>query len=74
MRPVPRQMAVGGMQRMPPQGMPSYNLTSQAAMGGGMNPGGIQMQRGVPSQAHQQQQVYFIESYLFCYGSVSSYL
>lgn len=26
-------------------------------MGGGMNPGGIPMQRGVTAQAHQQQQV-----------------
>ncbi|KAG2711457.1 hypothetical protein I3843_04G071600 [Carya illinoinensis] len=55
MRSVPRQMAVGGMQRMQPQGMPAYNITSQAGMGGGMNPSGIPMQRGVPAQAHQQQ-------------------
>ncbi|XP_061346833.1 cyclin-dependent kinase E-1-like [Gastrolobium bilobum] len=51
---VPRPMNVVGMQRMPPQAMPTYNLTSQAAMGGGMNPGTIPKQRGVP-QANQQQ-------------------
>ncbi|XP_062148377.1 cyclin-dependent kinase E-1 [Alnus glutinosa] len=56
MRSVPRQMAVGGMQRMQPQGMPAYNLTSQAGMSAGMNPGGIPMQRGVSAQTHQQQQ------------------
>lgn len=48
---VPQQM-IGGMKRMRPQGLPAYNLTSQARMGGGMNPGGI-MQRGIPAQAHQ---------------------
>jgi cyclin-dependent kinase 8/11 len=65
MRSVPRQMAVGGMQRMQPQGMPAYNLTSQAGMSAGMNPGGIPMQRGVSAQTHQQQQqqqVYCVES------------
>lgn len=53
-RSVPRAMGVG-MPRMPHQGMAAYNLASQAGMG--MNPGGIPMQRGVSSQAHQQQQV-----------------
>jgi hypothetical protein len=67
MRSVPRQMPVGGMQRMQPQGMPAYNnLTSQAGMGVGMNPGGIPMQRGVSAQTHQQQQVYCVESLSFC--------
>lgn len=56
-RSVPRPMPMVGMPRMQPQGMAAYNLTSQGAMGGGMNPGGIPMQRGVASQAHQQQQV-----------------
>lgn len=54
-RSVPRQMPVVGMQRMHAQGIAAYNLTSQAAMGGGMNPGSIPMQRGVAAQAHQQQ-------------------
>ncbi|PON79900.1 GPCR kinase [Trema orientale] len=54
-RSVPRPML--GMQRMQPQGMTGYNLASQAGMGGGMNPGGIPMQRGVNPQAHQQQQL-----------------
>ncbi|KAG5050106.1 hypothetical protein JHK85_011209 [Glycine max] len=52
-RSVPRPMNVGGMQRIPHQAMQGYNLSSQAGMGAGMNPGGIPMQRGVP-----QQQVY----------------
>lgn len=52
-RSVPRPLL--GMPRMQPQGMAPYNLASQAGMGGGMNPGGIPMQRGV--SAHQQQQV-----------------
>jgi len=55
-RSVPRPVNVVGMQRMPPQAMAAYNLSSQAAMGDGMNPGGISKQRGVP-QAHQPQQV-----------------
>ncbi|KAJ1391518.1 cyclin-dependent kinase E-1-like [Sesbania bispinosa] len=55
-RSVPRPMNVAGMQRMHHQAMQAYNLTSQAGMGGGMNPGGIPMQRGVP-QANQQQQL-----------------
>lgn len=54
-RSVPRPMPVVGMQRIQAQGMSAYNLTSQAAMGGGMNPGSIPMQRGVAAQAHQQQ-------------------
>ncbi|KAH7520556.1 cyclin-dependent kinase E-1 isoform X2 [Ziziphus jujuba] len=52
-RSVPRPLL--GMPRMQPQGMAPYNLASQAGMGGGMNPGGIPMQRGV--SAHQQQQL-----------------
>lgn len=56
-RSVPRPML--GMQRMQAQGMSGYNLASQAGMGGGMNPGGIPMQRGVNPQAHQQQQQVF---------------
>ncbi|KAG4998871.1 hypothetical protein AAZX31_08G002900 [Glycine max] len=55
-RSVPRPVNVVGMQRMPPQAMAAYNLSSQAAMGDGMNPGGISKQRGVP-QAHQPQQL-----------------
>ncbi|KAL6992983.1 Cyclin-dependent kinase E-1 [Sarracenia purpurea var. burkii] len=56
-RSVPRPMPGVGMQRMQPQGMAAYNLTSQAGLGGGMNPGNIPMQRGVGAQAHQQQQM-----------------
>lgn len=56
-RSVPRAMGVG-MPRMPHQSMAAYNLASQAGMG--MNPGGIPMQRGVSSQAHQQQQVGYL--------------
>lgn len=56
-RSVARPMNVVGMQRMHHQAMQAYNLTSQAGMGAGMNPGGMPMQRGVP-QAHQQQQVH----------------
>ncbi|GAU19551.1 hypothetical protein TSUD_303640 [Trifolium subterraneum] len=52
-RSVPRPMNVG-MQRM--HQLQAYNLTSQAGMGSGINPAGIPMQRGVPQQAHQQQQ------------------
>ncbi|KAF5191171.1 cyclin-dependent kinase E-1-like, partial [Thalictrum thalictroides] len=56
-RPLPRNMPpMVGMQRMPGPGMTAYNLASQAAMGGGMNPGGIPMQRGPGGQPHQQQQ------------------
>lgn len=55
-RSVPRPVNVVGMQRMHHPGMQAYNLTSQAGMGSGMNPGGIPMQRGVP-QGNQQQQV-----------------
>ncbi|PNY06400.1 cyclin-dependent kinase [Trifolium pratense] len=53
-RSVPRPMNVG-MQRM--HQLQAYNLTSQAGMGSGINPAGIPMQRGVPQQAHQQQQL-----------------
>lgn len=58
-RSVPRPMHMVGIQRMQPQGHAAYNLASQAGMGGGMNPGGIPMQRNVAAQAHQQQQVMF---------------
>lgn len=51
---MPRPMPMVGMQRMQPPGIPTYNLASQAGMG---NPGGIPMQRGVPPQPQQQQQV-----------------
>lgn len=50
------------MQRMQPQAMQAFNnLASQPGMGSGMNPGGIPMQRGLPNQGHQQQQVYCVE-------------
>ncbi|KAL5982604.1 protein kinase superfamily [Asimina triloba] len=52
-RPVSRPMALVGMQRVPGPGMPAFNLASQAGMGG-MNPGGIPIQRGSAAQAHQQ--------------------
>ncbi|XP_057538998.1 cyclin-dependent kinase E-1 isoform X6 [Amaranthus tricolor] len=55
-RNVPRQMPLVGMQRVQPQGIAPYNISSQAGMGGGMNPGGMPMQRGVASQVHPQQQ------------------
>uniref|UniRef100_A0A803L4W3 Protein kinase domain-containing protein n=1 Tax=Chenopodium quinoa TaxID=63459 RepID=A0A803L4W3_CHEQI len=55
-RNVPRQMNMVGMQRVPPQGIAPYNISSQAGMGGAMNPGGIPMQRGVANQGHPQQQ------------------
>ena len=63
-RSVQRPIHVTGMQRMPHQAMQAYNLTSQAGMGGGMNPGGIPMQRGVP-QPHQQQQVWCLLGFFF---------
>ncbi|KAK6923501.1 hypothetical protein RJ641_011805 [Dillenia turbinata] len=53
-RSVPRPMPVVGMQRMQPQSMAAYNLSAQAGLGSGINPGGIQMPRGVAA-AHQQQ-------------------
>ena len=53
-RSVPRPINVG-MQRV--HQLQAYNLTSQAGMSSGINPAGIPMQRGVPQQAHQQQQV-----------------
>lgn len=56
-RNVPRQMPLVGIQRVQPQGIAPYNILSQAGMGGGMNPGGMPMQRGVASQVHPQQQV-----------------
>ncbi|XP_074307903.1 cyclin-dependent kinase E-1 isoform X2 [Silene latifolia] len=56
-RNVPRQqIPMVGMQRVHPQGMPAYNISSQAGMGGGLNTG-LPMQRGVPPQAHQQPQL-----------------
>ncbi|GFP98089.1 callose synthase 3 [Phtheirospermum japonicum] len=56
LRFMPRPMPMVGMQRTQPPGIPTYNLASQGGMGG-VNPGGIPMQRGVAAQAHQQQQV-----------------
>ena len=50
------------MPRMQPQ---AYNLATQAGMGG-MNPGGIPMQRGGGAQAHHQQQVFAMTPILFC--------
>lgn len=67
-RNVPRQMPMVGMQRVQPQGMPPYNISSQAGMGGGLNPGGIPMQRGVSAQAHPQQQVQLYGEY-YCFGA-----
>lgn len=52
-RSAPRPMHMG-MPRMQPQGLAAYNLTSQAGMGGGLNPGGIPMPRGVTAQPHPQ--------------------
>ncbi|EEF43392.1 cyclin-dependent kinase E-1 [Ricinus communis] len=52
-RSAPRPMPMG-MQRMQPQAMAAYNIASQAGMGGGMNPAGIPMTRGVAAQPHQQ--------------------
>lgn len=51
-------MHVVNMPRMQPQGMPPYNMASQAGMGGGINPSNMPMQRGVAAQAHQQQVFY----------------
>ena len=53
---VNRPMPPPPMQRMP-QGMMAYNFPSQAGVGGGMNPGGMPMQRNLAAQAHQQQQL-----------------
>ncbi|KAL6219923.1 hypothetical protein ACLB2K_007681 [Fragaria x ananassa] len=50
-RAMPRPLI--NMPRMQPQ---AYNLATQAGMGG-MNPGGIPMQRGGGAQAHHQQQL-----------------
>ncbi|KAL6542464.1 Cyclin-dependent kinase E-1 [Orobanche minor] len=55
-RSMPRPMAMVGMQRMQPQGIPAYGLASQAGIGG-VNPSGIPVQRGVAAQTHQQQQM-----------------
>lgn len=59
-RNVPRQMPMPGMQRVQPQGIAPYNISSQAGMGGGLNPGGMPMQRGVGAQQQQQVQLYII--------------
>lgn len=75
-RAMPRPMPmVGGMQRMQNPGIPAYNLASQAGMGGGVNPGGIPMQRGVAAQAHQQQQVCDVQSIILLsvYGCLPSF-
>ncbi|OMP02902.1 hypothetical protein COLO4_10747 [Corchorus olitorius] len=54
---VNRPMPPPPMQRMP-QGMMAYNFQAQAGVGGGMNPGGISMQRNMAAaQAHQPQQL-----------------
>ncbi|CAM8881826.1 unnamed protein product [Rhodiola kirilowii] len=55
-RSAPRPMHMVGMPRMPSQGI-AYNMASQAGMGGGMNPGGMAMQRGVAPPGHPQQQL-----------------
>ncbi|XP_020519819.1 cyclin-dependent kinase E-1 isoform X3 [Amborella trichopoda] len=53
-RPVPRQMPMVGMPRMPgAPGIAAFNLSSQASMAG-LNPNNIPMPRAA-SQAHQQQ-------------------
>lgn len=65
-RTVPRPMPMVNMQRMQPQAMSAYNLASQAGMGAGMNPGNMPMQRGVASQAHQQQ-VALVSPVLLCF-------
>ncbi|KAF2313484.1 hypothetical protein GH714_011212 [Hevea brasiliensis] len=52
-RSAPRPMPMG-MQRMQSQAMAGYNI-AQAGMGGGMNPAGLPMPRGVAAQPHQQQ-------------------
>ncbi|KAK4761001.1 hypothetical protein SAY87_005894 [Trapa incisa] len=55
-RGVPRgPMPMVGIPRMPGPGIGSYGLPSQGGIGGGMNPNGIPMQRGI-SAAQQQQQ------------------
>lgn len=56
-RNVPRPMPGVGMQRMQAQGMMTYNFPGQAGAAGGMNPANMPMQRGMPGQAHQQQQL-----------------
>ncbi|TYH55166.1 hypothetical protein ES332_D09G219100v1 [Gossypium tomentosum] len=53
---VNRPMPPPPMQRMP-QGIMAYNFSSQAGVGGGINPGGMPMQRNLAAQAHQQQQL-----------------
>lgn len=58
-------MPMVGMQRMQAPGMAGYNL-NPSGMGGGMNPSGIPMQRGVANQA-QQQQVHFLDLILDSY-------
>uniref|UniRef100_A0A7N0ZXN1 Protein kinase domain-containing protein n=3 Tax=Kalanchoe fedtschenkoi TaxID=63787 RepID=A0A7N0ZXN1_KALFE len=56
-RSASRPMHMVGMPRMPTQAMGPYNMASQAGMGGGTNPGGLPLQRGVAPQSHQQQQL-----------------
>lgn len=75
-RSIPRPMPMVGMQRMQPPGIPAYNLASQAGMGGGVNPGGMPMQRGVSAQAHQQQQVCGVQPIIVrnVYDSLCSFL
>lgn len=75
-RSVPRSIPVG-MQRMQPH-MSAYGL-SQPGMSGGRNPGSIPMQRGVAAQAHQQQQVCFVQlkmylDILFCLFSDACFI
>ncbi|KAH0448051.1 hypothetical protein IEQ34_021851 [Dendrobium chrysotoxum] len=53
-RAVPRPISMLGMQRMPPASMAAFNIASQAGIGG-LNPGGIPIQRGAAAQAHPQQ-------------------
>lgn len=77
-RAVPRPMPMLGMQRMPP----AFNIASQAGIGG-LNPGGIPIQRGAAPQAHPQQVVFgfgfkfvvlcnhvFIQFACFLFGAV----
>ncbi|KAI0488389.1 hypothetical protein KFK09_028220 [Dendrobium nobile] len=53
-RAVPRPISMIGMQRMPPASMAAFNIASQAGIGG-LNPGGIPIQRGAAAQGHPQQ-------------------
>ncbi|KAK8963241.1 Cyclin-dependent kinase E-1 [Platanthera guangdongensis] len=53
-RAVPRSMPMVGMQRMPPASMAAFNIASQAGIGG-LNPGGLPIQRGAAAPTHPQQ-------------------